>query len=178
MVDDDEKIAFLSRASLVDRLYKAILPGHPRQRVQPRASGVEIPRRRDRRVHRATRRLRRDGRVEQLLDESVAANEYLIPASDADALFDLGWCRLGRPRRGVQAGAAAHRRRAAPLAPFGTDHGARPAQPDARRPRRAIREARRRLQRRQHEHRGVLQGAPRVQEDAHRGGGSRALRRA
>jgi hypothetical protein len=29
------------------------------------------------------------GRVEQLLDESVAANEYLIPASDADALFDL-----------------------------------------------------------------------------------------
>ena len=26
MVDDDEKIAFLSRAALVDRLYKAILP--------------------------------------------------------------------------------------------------------------------------------------------------------
>ena len=26
MVDDEEKIAFLSRAALVDRLYKAILP--------------------------------------------------------------------------------------------------------------------------------------------------------
>src|SRR5207247_6667114 len=26
MVDDDEKVAFLSRASLVDRIYKAILP--------------------------------------------------------------------------------------------------------------------------------------------------------
>ena len=30
------------------------------------------------------------GRVEQLLDESVAAHEYLIPDSDAEALFDLG----------------------------------------------------------------------------------------
>src|SRR5207302_9063506 len=30
------------------------------------------------------------GRVEQLLDESVAAHEYLIPDSEAQALFDLG----------------------------------------------------------------------------------------
>ncbi len=30
------------------------------------------------------------GRVEQLLDESVAAHEYLISDSDAEALFDLG----------------------------------------------------------------------------------------
>ncbi len=51
------------------------------------------------------------GRVEQLLDESVAAHEYLIPESDAEALFDLAavdWKGLeeifkqGRPRTAVQ----------------------------------------------------------------------------
>ena len=51
------------------------------------------------------------GRVEQLLDESVAAQEYLIPESDAEALFDLAavdWKGLeeafkqGRPRTAAQ----------------------------------------------------------------------------
>jgi type I restriction enzyme R subunit len=51
------------------------------------------------------------GRIEQLLDESVAADEYLIPDVDADALFDLGavdWKGLeeafkqGRPRTAAQ----------------------------------------------------------------------------
>ena len=111
MVDDEEKIAFLARASLVNRLYKAILPDKranefSRLRAvtkfladaiaeyteRPDLSGVL-------------------GQVEQLLDESVAANEYLIPESDADALFDLGavdWNGLeeafkqGRPRTAAQ----------------------------------------------------------------------------
>ena len=111
MVDDDEKIAFLSRASLVNRLYKAILPDtraneFSRLRAvtkfladaiaeyteRPDVSGVL-------------------GRVEQLLDESVAANEYLIPDSEAEALFDLAavdWKGLeeafkqGRPRTAAQ----------------------------------------------------------------------------
>ena len=111
MVDDDEKTAFLSRASLVNRLYKAILPDtraneFSRLRAvtkfladaiaeyteRPDVSGVM-------------------GRVEQLLDESVAANEYLIPDSEAEALFDLGavdWDGLeeafkqGRPRTAAQ----------------------------------------------------------------------------
>lgn len=111
MVDDDEKTAFLSRASLVDRLYKAILPdtsanefsrlravtkfladGIAEYTTRPDLSGVT-------------------GRVEQLLDESIAANEYLIPDSDADALFDLSavdWNGLedafkqGRPRTAAQ----------------------------------------------------------------------------
>ena len=89
MVDDDEKIAFLSRAALLDRLYKAILPDKranefSRVRAVAKfladgiASYIERP----------------DlsgvlGRVEQLLDESVAAQEYLIPDSDAESLFDL-----------------------------------------------------------------------------------------
>jgi type I restriction enzyme R subunit len=111
MVDDEEKTAFLSRASLVNRLYKAILPDttaneFSRLRAvtkfladaiaeyteRPDISGVM-------------------GRIEQLLDESIAANEYLISDSDADALFDLGavdWDGLeeafkqGRPRTAAQ----------------------------------------------------------------------------
>jgi type I restriction enzyme R subunit len=111
MVDDDEKTAFLSRASLVNRLYKAILP-------DKRANEFS-------RLRAVTKFLadaiaeyteRADvsgvlGQVEQLLDESVAANEYLIPASEADALFDLAavdWDGLeeafkqGRPRTAAQ----------------------------------------------------------------------------
>lgn len=111
MLDDDEKTAFLSRASLVERLYKAILP-------DPRANEFS-------RV-RAVARLLADtiaayttrpdvsgvmGRVEQLLDESVAAQEYLIPPSEAKARFDLGlvdWKALedafkeDRPRTAAQ----------------------------------------------------------------------------
>jgi type I restriction enzyme R subunit len=111
MLDDDEKTAFLSRASLVERLYKAVLPD---------ARGNEFSR------VRAVVRLLADtiaaytarpdilgvmGRVEQLLDESVAAQEYLIPPSEAKALFDLAavdWKALedafkqGRPRTAAQ----------------------------------------------------------------------------
>jgi type I restriction enzyme R subunit len=111
MIDDDEKVAFLARAALVNRLYKAILPDtraneFSRLRAiakfladaiaeyteRPEISGVM-------------------GRIEQLLDDSVAANEYLIPASDVNSLFDLGtvdWEGLeeafgqGRPRTAAQ----------------------------------------------------------------------------
>jgi type I restriction enzyme R subunit len=111
MVDDEEKTAFLSRAALVDRLYKAILPdtranefsrvravskfladGIAAYTERPDVSGVL-------------------GRVEQLLDESVAAQEYLIPDSEAEDLFDLAavdWKGLeeafkqGRPRTAAQ----------------------------------------------------------------------------
>jgi type I restriction enzyme R subunit len=111
MVDDDEKIAFLSRAALVDRIYKAILPdtranefSRVRAVVKFLADGI------------AAYTERADvsgvmGRVEQLLDESVAAQEYLIPDSDAESLFDLAavdWkglqdaFRQGRPRTAAQ----------------------------------------------------------------------------
>jgi type I restriction enzyme R subunit len=111
MADDDERIAFTSRASLVNRLYKAILPdvranefsrvravakfladGIAANTERPEISGVM-------------------GRIEQLLDESVAAHEYLIPHSEAEALYDLGavnWKGLeeafnhGRPRTAAQ----------------------------------------------------------------------------
>ena len=111
MADDDERIAFLSRTSLVNRLFKAILP-------DTRAN--EFAR------IRAVTQFLADGigeyttpvdvthvmaKVEQLLDESVAANEYLIPKTEADDLFDLAavnWQELeaafkgGRPRTAAQ----------------------------------------------------------------------------
>ncbi len=111
MVNDDEKTAFLSRAALVDRLYKAILPdkranAFSRMRAVAKflADGI------------AAYTERPDvsgvlGTVEQLLDESVAAQEYLIPDSEAEALFDLAtvdWkgleeaFRQGRPRTAAQ----------------------------------------------------------------------------
>jgi len=111
MVDDDEKIAFLSRAALVDRLYKAILPdtrsnefSRVRAVIKFLADGIRS----------YTERADVSwvlGRVEVLLDESVAAHEYLIPESEAEALFDLGavdWEGLqeafkeGRPRTAAQ----------------------------------------------------------------------------
>jgi len=111
MVDDDERTAFLTRASLVDRLYKAILPDlraneFSRARAVSKYLADAI----------AAYTERPDlsgllGRVGQLLDESVAAREYLIPESDLEALFDLGavdWAGLeeaskqGRPRTAAQ----------------------------------------------------------------------------
>ena len=111
MVDDDEKVAFLSRTALVDRIYKAILPDKranefSRVRAVSKFLADTI----------AAYTERADvsgvlGRVEQLLDESVAAHEYLIPESDAEALFDLAavdWkgfeeaFKQGRPRTAAQ----------------------------------------------------------------------------
>jgi hypothetical protein len=82
-----------------------------RQRVQPRQSDREVL---ADSIAKYTERPDESGvmgRVEQLLDESIAANEYLIPDGKADALFDVadvGWDRLeeafkqGRPRTAAQ----------------------------------------------------------------------------
>jgi type I restriction enzyme R subunit len=111
LLDDDEKVAFQARAGLVNRLYKAILPDRrasefSRTRAVVKFIGDGIAA--------ATERPEIGGvmgRIEQLLDESVAADEYLIPAADADALFDLAavdWDHVqeafqqGRPRTAAQ----------------------------------------------------------------------------
>ena len=162
MVDDEEKIAFL----LARRTRRPALQGDParqaRQRVQPRAGGVRSSS--PTRIAAYTERPDVSGvlgRVEQLLDESVAANEYLIPESDAEALFDLGavdWKGLeeafkqGRPRTAAQRLRSLLSARIAALVRLN---------PIARRPGGAVREAGRGLQRREHEHRDVLPGAAR-----------------
>ena len=111
MADDEEKVAFVSRVSLVDRLYRAILPDtHANEFSRARAVGKYLA------DCISSYAERTDvsgvmGRIEQLLDESVAAREYLIPESEAEALFDLGavnWEALqkafseGRPRTAAQ----------------------------------------------------------------------------
>ena len=70
---------------------------------------------------------------------------------------------LGRAPGDVPSGTAAHRRRAPAFAALGPDLRARPAQSHAGRPGGALREARRRLQRREHQHREVLPAAARAQ---------------
>jgi type I restriction enzyme R subunit len=110
MADDDQKIAFMSKAALVNRLYKAILPDvraneFSRIRAVSKFLADGIAAYADRPDISAV-----TGRIQQLLDESVAAQEYLIPAAEAEALFDLGtvdWEVLeGEFKRGRQRTAA------------------------------------------------------------------------
>jgi type I restriction enzyme R subunit len=89
MADDEQKVAFLTRAALVNRLYKAILPDvraneFTRMRAVSKFLADGISAYTDRPDISVV-----TGRIQQLLDESVAAQEYLIPAADAEALFDL-----------------------------------------------------------------------------------------
>jgi type I restriction enzyme R subunit len=90
MTDDDEKIAFLSRVALVNRIYKAILPdtrANEFSRVRAVSKFLADA------ISSYTERADIShvmGRIQQLLDESIAAQEYLIPESDVEALFDLG----------------------------------------------------------------------------------------
>jgi len=111
MVDDEEKIAFMSRASLANRLYKAILPdirANDFSRIRAVSKFLADA------IGSYTERADLTsvlGHIEQLLDESVAAREYLIPESESESLFDLAavdWdgveeaFKQGRPRTASQ----------------------------------------------------------------------------
>lgn len=89
MLSDDETQSFLAKASVVDRLFKAILP-------DPRANEFGELRKAIRvvmdRIAETTGPPDVSGvmaQVEQLLDESVAANAYLITGDERQALMDL-----------------------------------------------------------------------------------------
>jgi type I restriction enzyme, R subunit len=111
MLDDDETTAFLSRAALVDRLFKAILPDlranefgglraaakYLADTIASQASPADLS--------------TVQAQIEQLLDESVAANAYAIREDRAEYIFDLNdvsWESLneifksGRPRTAAQ----------------------------------------------------------------------------
>src|SRR5205807_559022 len=87
LVDDDTKGRFLNHARLVDRLFKAILPdpqanqfGPTRALLRYLADAI------------SSRKVSADvsevlARVEQLLDESVAANAYVIHDTAPDTLL-------------------------------------------------------------------------------------------
>ena len=89
MMSDEETQSFLAKAGMVERLFKAILP-------DPRANQFGELRKAIRvimdRIADATTPPDISGvmaQVEQLLDESVAANAYLIRGEERDALMDL-----------------------------------------------------------------------------------------
>jgi type I restriction enzyme R subunit len=87
LVDDDTKARFLNHARLVDRLFKAILPdpeanefGPTRALLRYLADAI------------SSKKVTVDvsevlARVEQLLDESLAANAYVIHETDPESLL-------------------------------------------------------------------------------------------
>jgi len=89
IVNDEEKAAFLDHAKLVDRLFRAILPDPSANDFGPvRAILVHLSRTiADYAPHVDVSPVLR--RVEQLLDESVAAKAYLIPEGQAPRQIDL-----------------------------------------------------------------------------------------
>ena len=89
MLSDDEMQSFIARASVVEKLFKAILP-------DPRANEFGEIRKVVRVILDRLGEFREVpdvsavmGQVEQLLDESVAANAYLIQGEEREALMDL-----------------------------------------------------------------------------------------
>ena len=112
MLDDDEKTpASSTRDALVERLFKAILPDN-------RAN--EFARSERSSAFLGTASARPGGRpevsgvmaqIEQLLDESVAANEYLIGSEERKSLMDLSEVDWDGVKTMFAAAASAPRRR-------------------------------------------------------------------
>lgn len=89
MLSDQETSSFLERATRVERLFKAILPD---ERANEFASIRKVIRVVMDRIAAAEGRPDLSSvmaQVEQLLDESVAANAYLIGSDEAKSLMDL-----------------------------------------------------------------------------------------
>jgi len=89
MLSDDETSSFLARATTVERLFKAILPD---ERANEFAAIRKVIRVVMDRIAEADGRPDVSGvmaQIEQLLDESVAANAYLIGSEERKALMDL-----------------------------------------------------------------------------------------
>ena len=88
-LSDDETSAFLMRASLVEKLFKAILPD---DRANQYAGVRKVIRMVMDRIAASGERPDISGvmaQIEQLLDDSVAANSYLIGSEERKQLMDL-----------------------------------------------------------------------------------------
>ena len=97
MTSDDEKALFLGHVSLVNRMFKAVLPdarANEFGRIRAVAKHLADT------INEHTARPDISGvmaRIGQLLDESVASEEYVIAPGEVDAPIDLGafdWERL------------------------------------------------------------------------------------
>ena len=115
MTSDDAKAKFLAHSSLVNRIFKAVLPD---------AKANEFSRIRAVAKHIADSIISHGERpdisgvmqqIGGLLDESIAAEDYVIPPGDAKAIFDLGSVDWEKIRKTYEAGrkrSAAERMRA------------------------------------------------------------------
>jgi type I restriction enzyme R subunit len=89
MLSDEETSSFLARASTVERLFKAILPDEHANEFGSIRKVIRVVMDR---IAEAEGRPDVSGvmaQIEQLLDESVAANAYLIGSKERAALMDL-----------------------------------------------------------------------------------------
>jgi type I restriction enzyme R subunit len=89
MLSDEETSSFLERATRVERLFKAILPDEQANEFAPIRKVIRVVMDR---IGEAEGRPDVTGvmaQIEQLLDESVAANAYLIGSEERKALMDL-----------------------------------------------------------------------------------------
>jgi type I restriction enzyme R subunit len=89
MLSDDEMQSFIARASVVEKLFKAILPDDRANEFSEIRKVVRVILDRlaeSRDVPDVSQLM---GQVEQLLDDSVAANAYLIQGEEREALMDL-----------------------------------------------------------------------------------------
>ena len=91
LVDDETKAAFLTHARLVERLFKAILPDAAANEFGGRRAVLHFLAKKIESLNPPVEVSSVLGQVEQLLDESVAANAYVIHATEdgATALIDL-----------------------------------------------------------------------------------------
>jgi len=92
IADDETKAAFLTHARLVDRLFKAILPDPAANEFGGRRAVLDFLARKIASLNPPVDVSHVLGKVEQLLDESVAANAYVIHAigeDDGSHLIDL-----------------------------------------------------------------------------------------
>jgi type I restriction enzyme, R subunit len=89
MLSDEETSSFLERATRVERLFKAILPDDRADEFAPIRKVIRVVMDR---IGEAGSRPEVSGvmaQIEQLLDESVAANAYLIGSEERKSLMDL-----------------------------------------------------------------------------------------
>jgi type I restriction enzyme R subunit len=89
MLSDEETSSFLERATRVERLFKAILPDDRANEFAPIRKVIRVMMDR---IGEASGRPEVSGvmaQIEQLLDESVAANAYFIGSEERKSLMDL-----------------------------------------------------------------------------------------
>jgi type I restriction enzyme R subunit len=87
IVDDDSKARFLAHARLVNTLFKAVLPDHDANRFGPSRAVIVYLASAISGLNPPVDVSHVMARVEQLLDESVAANAYLLPDGTPESLL-------------------------------------------------------------------------------------------